>query len=147
MPRRASSARARGAGESSNTLRHPQWVELLPAVVRLDAPLNSIDDIVRRGGAGGDAYGMHLAEPRRIQVRLGLYVVNAETIPSARLHEFTRVIAGLPTDHDNDVRCARQLDGGVLSLFGRFAHRVEKADMRAREPIPDRRDQMPHLLD
>src|SRR5687767_2745854 len=142
MPRRASTVRARVAGRSSGTLRHVQRVEPSSAAERPDAPLNAIDDIVRCRRAGGDAYRIRFLEPRWAQVRLGLDMVDAGTIAPARLHQFTRVVARLPTDDDHDVRCARQLDGGLLSLFGRLAHRVEEADMRAREPPPDRRDQI-----
>src|SRR5688572_24803130 len=147
MSRRVSTACARGAARSSGTLRHVQRVALSSGPKRADALLNAIDDIVRRRRAGSETYGVRLAEPRRAQVRLGLDVVDAGTIAPARLHQLTRVVAGLPTDDDHDVRCARQFDGGVLSLFGRLAHRVEEADFRAREPPPDRRGQMPHLLD
>src|SRR5947209_12901087 len=147
MSRRTSTVRARGTARSSGNLRHAQRVKPSSAAEGADAPLNAIDDIVRRRRAGGDAYGVRVAKPCRAQARLGLHVVDAGTIALARLHQFTRVVAGLPTDDDHDVRCARQLDGGVLSLFGRLAYRVEEADMRAREPPPDRPDQMPHLLD
>src|SRR5262245_35859575 len=106
MQRQASSARARGGGRSSDTLRDLQGIEPWFAAKRPDAPLNAINDIVRRGRAGGDTYRVRLVEPRRAQVRLGLDVMDAGTIAPAALYQFARVIAGFPTDYDNDVRCA-----------------------------------------
>src|SRR6185369_11859454 len=64
------------AARSSGTLRHAQRVEPSSAAERADAPLNAIDDIIRSRRAGGDTYGVRLAEPRRAQVRLGLDVVD-----------------------------------------------------------------------
>ena len=109
--------------------------------------VDAIDDLVRRRRAGRDAHGARVEEPFRTKVRLGLDVVHARTVAAARVHELTRVVAVRAADDDDDVASARQLDGGVLTLLGRLADRVDEADVGLREPPSNQRDQVSHPVD
>mgnify|MGYP006955653533 CR=1 FL=1 len=108
---------------------------------------NRVDDAVRRRSAGGDADGIHSGEPFRPQVRRGLHVMNAQTIVTARLHEFARVVAVRAADDHDDVAVLREFNRGALPLFGGPAHRVDETNLRLGKAPHHQPDQVPDLVD
>src|SRR5437867_7092421 len=104
-------------------------------------------DKVGRGRARRDPHHAYGAEPFGTEVRHRLNVVSVRTILTARIYQFTRVVAGRAADDNDDVALARQLACGVLALLGWLTDRVDETDVGLGESPPDERDQVLYPLD
>jgi hypothetical protein len=78
---------------------------------------------------------------------LRLDVMHLRTVADAGIDQFARVIAARATDDYDDVATARQLDGGILTLFSRTTHRIEKPDVGLGELLSNQCDQVSHPVD
>ena len=113
----------------------------------MDARLDLVEHIVGRRCAGREPHHVRGAEPLGADVRIGLHVMHARAVPTARPYQFARVVARPASDDDNDVGLARDVDRGGLPVFGRLADGVDEAHLRLREPPPDQIDEAPHFRD
>ena len=109
-----------------------------------DVPVHAIDDLVRRRRAGREADRRRVEEPFRPQLRFGLDVMDARTVPLARHDQLTRVIAVHATDNDDDIAAAREVHGSLLALFRGMTDGVDDVDVGVGESPPDQRDQFAH---
>ena len=110
-------------------------------------PLDTIDHIVWRRRARGDAHRTCTHDPFRSNVRLRLDVVHVRTMLAARVHKLTGVVAVLSAHDDDDVALTCQVDGCALALLRWVTHGIDEANVRLRESLSHQRDQVTHPLD
>jgi hypothetical protein len=113
---------------------------------RPELPLDTIDHIVWRRRARGDAHGTCTRDPFRSNIRLRLDVMHVRTMMAARVHELTGVVAVLSADDDDDVTLASQLDSRALALFRRVTHGIDEANVGLRESLSHQRHEGTDLL-
>ena len=92
-------------------------------------------------------HGARREEPVGGDLCVCLDVVNVRTVASARVHQFSRVVAACAADDNDDVTVARQRDRRILALLGGLTDRIDKSDIRGRKARPDERDETSHLVE
>jgi hypothetical protein len=93
-----------------------------------EAIFDLVDQVIRRGRAGGDSGRARAIEPVFVKVLSGLDVINARAKSAARGDKFPRIVALGAADNDHDIAAAREAQGGGLPLFRRLTDRVRKPE-------------------
>lgn len=99
----------------------------------LQGGFDGLDEVIRGGGAGGEADSVFGVKPVWIEIGGGLDVVDARAVAGAGLHEFAGVVAVGAADDDDDVAAGGEFLGGDLALLGGLADSVYETDFRVGE--------------
>jgi hypothetical protein len=95
----------------------------------LNALFDSLNDLVRRGSSRSDADRVGALQPFRAQILRRLHVMNAYAIPTARFHQFPRVIAVRAANDNDHVTFLRHFHRCVLALFRRLANGINETNL------------------
>ena len=90
-----------------------------------------IDRFIERGGAGGDADVVGVAEPGGIEFFGAFNLQRAQAAGEGLLGELARVVAVVAANDDDVVAMANQVVHGSLALLGGMADRVDESHLRA----------------